>query len=28
LECELSPNGRVLIRGYARMVFEIEMKDA
>jgi len=26
LECELSANGRVLIRGYARTVFEIEMR--
>ena len=27
LECELSPNGRVLIRGYAKTVFEINMKE-
>jgi PhzF family phenazine biosynthesis protein len=26
LECELAPNGRVLIRGKAVMVFEIDMK--
>ncbi len=27
LECEVAANGRVLIGGYARTVFEIEMKD-
>jgi predicted PhzF superfamily epimerase YddE/YHI9 len=27
LECELAPNGRVFIRGYARTVFEIYMRE-
>ncbi len=26
VECELAPNGRVFLRGYARTVFEIDMK--